>query len=290
MTEPSNRPVSYEGLKSMSSLGDTSAYGEAETLLYNLGVGFGRDPMDEDELAFVYEAKLRAAPTMGAVLGAAQRTIIDSGLDFTRIVHGEQRLTLHRPLPTGAAIVADEQVVEVYDKGAGRGLLVLVEKQVRRRDTGELLCTNTATVFARGDGGIDAPALKPPTPHPIPNRAPDIVAQTAVRPEQAFLYALSGDRNPLHREPATARAAGFPRPILQGLATYGMACRVILAEICGYDADRIYRFDARFSAPVFPGETLTVEMWQDAPVVSYRVKVKDRDALAIDNGYCELRT
>jgi len=122
----------------------------------------------------------------------------------------------------------------------------------------------------------------------FPARAPDLVHECDTRADQAFLYALSGDRNPLHRDPAIAKMAGFPRPILHGLCTYGTACRAIVSTVCKYDATKITGFDVRFSAPVFPGETIVTEMWIDGAIVSFRSKVKERDAVVINNGKCTL--
>ena len=122
----------------------------------------------------------------------------------------------------------------------------------------------------------------------LPTRAPDLVHEADTRQDQAFIYALSGDRNPLHRDPSFAKMAGFPRPILHGLCSYGTACRSIISTVCKYDSKKIVGFDARFSAPVFPGETIVTEMWVDGNIVSYRCKLKERDVVVINNGKCTL--
>jgi acyl dehydratase len=159
---------------------------------------------------------------------------------------------------------------------------------IRLKDTGEKLCTLSSTTFARGDGGFGGPKEGAPEPHAIPDRKADLVHDCDTRPDQAFLYALSGDRNPLHRDPKVAKMAGFPRPILHGLCTYGTACRAIVSTVCHYDAAKITGFDVRFSAPVFPGETIATEMWVDGNIVSFRCKVKERDLMVINNGKCTL--
>jgi acyl dehydratase len=156
------------------------------------------------------------------------------------------------------------------------------------KQSGEKLCTLVGTAFARGDGGFGGPKDGAPEPHAIPARAPDLVHEANTRPDQAFLYALSGDRNPLHRDPNVARMAGFPRPILHGLCTYGIACRSVLSIVCDYDPARITGFDVRFSAPVFPGETIVTEMWVDGAIVSFRSKVKERDVVCLNNAKCTL--
>ena len=204
------------------------------------------------------------------------------------VVHGEQRLTVHKPLPAYADVVYDERIVGAWDKGKDKGALIVSEKAIREKKTGDKLCTVSATIFARGDGGFGGPKEGAPEPHPIPDRAPDLVHEADTRPDQAFLYALSGDRNPLHRDPKIAKMAGFPRPILHGLCTYGTACRSILTAACAYDPARIVGFDARFSAPVFPGETIATDMWIDGQIVSFRSRVKERDVICINNGKCTL--
>ena len=257
-------------------------------MLYALGAGFMRDPLNAKELPFVYENGLRAVPTMATVLAFAQSVIGRTGTNFLMLVHGEQRLTLHKPLPAAAEIVPEDRIVGVYDKGKDKGALIVSEKIIRDRTTGEKLCTLSATAFARGDGGFGGPKEGAPVPHPIPARAPDLVHEADTRPDQAFLYALSGDRNPLHRDPNVAKMAGFPRPILHGLCTYGTACRSVLSAVCDYDPARIAGFDARFSAPVFPGETIATEMWVDGAIVSFRSRVKEREVVCLNNGKCTL--
>jgi acyl dehydratase len=204
------------------------------------------------------------------------------------VVHGEQRLTMHKPLPVAAEILADERVLGAFDKGKEKGAVIVTEKIIREKTTGDKLCTLVNTTFARGDGGFGGPKDGAPEPHAIPTRAPDLVHDCDTRPDQAFIYALSGDRNPLHRDPNVAKMAGFPRPILHGLCTYGTACRAIISTVAKYDPTKITGFDVRFSAPVFPGETISTEMWVDGPVVSFRSKVKERDLVVLNNGKCTL--
>jgi len=280
--------IDYDQLMQLKSEGVEFAYAERETMLYALGIGFGRDPLNERELPFVYENGLRAVPTMATVFAWGHSPIARSGVNFLLLVHGEQRLTTHKPLPPYGEIIADERIVGAWDKGKDKGALIVSEKVIRDKRTGEKLCTLVGSAFCRGDGGFGGPKEGAPEPHPLPVRAADLVHEADTRPDQAFVYALSGDRNPLHRDPNVARMAGFPRPILHGLCTYGTACRSLLSTVCNYDPAKIAGFDARFSAPVFPGETIVTEMWVDGPIVSFRSRVKERDVVCLNNGKCTL--
>jgi acyl dehydratase len=288
-------PIDYDEIMQMKASGLEARYDDKDTILYALGVGFMRDPLDEKELPFVYENALKVVPTFASVL---PRGVYTDGrplppqpfskLNFLMIVDGERRIQFHKPLPPMAEIISDERVVGVFDKGADKGALLVLERVVSDKSTGDKLCTVTATIFARGDGGFGGPKEGAPQPHTLPMRTPDIVKESDTRPDQAFLYALSGDRNPLHRDPRFAKMAGFPRPILHGLCTYGTACRAVLGSVASYDPARITGFDARFSAPVFPGETIITEMWVDGNIVSFRARAKGRDATVLNNGKCTL--
>ena len=282
-------PVTYDSLMSLKSEGDEFTYTDKETMLYALGVGMGRDPLNADELPFVYENGLKTVPTMASVLAWGQSTLGRAGINFMLVVHGEQRLTMHKPLPPAATIIADERVTGAVDKGPGKGALIFTEKTIRLKDTNELLCTTGGTIFARGDGGFGGPSTGGPAVHAIPDRTPDAVCASDTRVDQALLYRLSGDRNPLHSDPNFAKMAGFPKPILHGLCSYGTACRAVLQTMCNYDHTLITGFDVRFSSPVFPGETIITEMWKDGNVVSFRSKLKERDVVVLNNGKCTLK-
>ncbi len=281
-------PINYDEIMQLKSTGDTFRYTDREAMLYALGVGFMRDPMNPQELKYVYENDLQTVPTFATVIGWGQATLARSGINYLMVVHGEQRLTLHKPLPVEAEVIADERVAGAIDKGEGKGALILMEKVIREKKSGDKLCTLGVTIFARGDGGFGGPKDGAPVPHALPVRAPDLEVACDTRPDQALLYALSGDRNPLHRDPNVAKMAGYPRPILHGLCTYGTACRAVISSVCKYDAKKITGFDARFSAPVFPGETIVTEIWVDGSVVSFRCKLKERDVVVLNNGKCTL--
>jgi acyl dehydratase len=179
-------------------------------------------------------------------------------------------------------------VVEIVDKGPGKGAIVYSERLLSDQATGERIATIVQTTFCRGDGGFGGPPREQRPVHPIPDRAPDLVCDLPTRPETALIYRLSADRNPLHADPAVAQAAGFPRPILHGLATFAVAGHAVLKTVCGYDPARLTAIAGRFSAPVFPGETIRTEMWCDGPVVSFRARVVERDVVALNNGRAEI--
>jgi acyl dehydratase len=264
-------------------------YTAKDTMLYALGLGLGHDPMNEDELAFVYEKNLRALPTMACVLAQSRAWREQpTGIDWLKVVHGEQSFRIHKPLPTSGTLIGKMRIADVVDKGAGKGAVLHTERTLWDKDTGAQIATLVHTTFCRGDGGFGGAKRESPPPHAIPDLVPDSVCDLPTRPEAALIYRLSGDYNPLHSDPAHAKAAGFPRPILHGLATFGIAGHALLKTLCGYDPDKLTAMEGRFSAPVFPGETIRTEIWRDGNVVSYRARVAGRDVVAITNGRAEI--
>ena len=268
-------------------------YTDRDSLLYAVAIGMGKDPMDESELAYVCETMgNKVVPTAATVLSRAdraptQRSNIMSKMNYVLMLHGEQRLQIHQPLPPSADILVSNRVTGIYDKGEGKGALLTNETLVKLA-SGDPLFTLSATLFYRGDGGFGGSDAGAPTPHPIPDRAPDAICELPQRRDQAMVYALCGDRNPLHRDPGIARKAGFDAPILHGLCSYGIACHGVLKTMADYDQTRIGGFDVRFSSPVFPGETHVIEMWRDDNIVSFRTRIKERNVIAINNGKCTM--
>lgn len=269
------------------------SYTDRDSLLYAVAIGLGRDPMDPKELEYVCETVgNRVVPTAATVLsrpnwlGGNSQTLM-SKMNFALMLHGEQRLVMHQPLPAAAETLISTRTTGVYDKGEGKGALLISETDVKLSD-GSPLVTLGSTLFYRADGGFGGQSEGAPVPHPLPDREPDAVCEMPGRIDQAILYALCGDRNPLHRDPEFARKAGFDRPILHGLCSYGIACHAVLKTILDYDQSRITGFDVRFSAPVFPGETQIVDLWQDGKVISFRVRIKERGVVSINNGKCTI--
>ena len=274
--------ISYPAILDLKAEGLRFSWTDKDAMLYALGVGLGADPLNQKELPFVYENGLMAVPTLATVIAFNTRLLAASGLNFAMVVHGEQFVAWNKTLPPEGEAVATSRVAAAYDKGE-RGAILIVET-VLSEPGGEELATLRSSVFARGDGGFGGPANGEDKPHPIPDRAPDQSLDFQTRPDQALIYRLSGDRNPLHADPAFAKAVGFPRPILHGLCTYGVTCRAMLQAYTDFDPAPIRSHQARFSAPVFPGETITVDLWRDGDVVSFEARVKERQATVIKNG------
>ena len=278
--------ITYDFLMAQCASNAAHAYTERDSMLYAMAVGMGRDPFDARELDFVYERRgtLRTVPSQ-AVTVARHHLIYDIGLDVPKMLHGEQKLTLHRPLPAAAEVLADHRVSEVVDRGPAKGLLIQTETRVRLQDGTPLFGVHNL-YFARGDGGIGSPATLPNTTQPMPARVPDLVRVTHTLPWQALLYRLTGDRNVIHADPDIARQMGFNGPILHGSATLGIACREVLAGVCDYDPARMKSLGTRFTAVVYPGDRIETDIWVDANQVRFRCRVPERNAVVLDHGEC----
>ncbi len=267
---------------------------QRDTMLYALGVGLGADPMDEKQLRFVYEKNLTALPTMAVVLAAPSAWLKKTDTGFgTKSVHGEQMFTLHKPLPVDGVLVGVPKLASVVDKGIeggkNRGAVIITERKVYEKKTGDLICTQVSSSFCRGDGGFDGPTGPSRDPHKLPDSAPQFNCDLPTLPQAALIYRLSGDYNILHSDPSHAQKVGFPRPILHGLCTFGVAGHAMLKTLCDYDTARFKGMEARFSSPVYPGETLRTEMWKSGNVVSFRCTVPARDNIVVlNNGRAEI--
>lgn len=266
-------------------------YTVKDVILYALGLGFGLNPTDPDELKFVYENGLQVFPTMPVVLGHPGPWMSDpaSGIDMSRVLHAEQALELLRPFPVEATIVARNRVLDVIDKGAGKGALICMERSLFDKASGDLLCTQLSNALARGNGGFADSPSGGPRPQQIPEREPDECIELGISPQAALIYRLSGDYNILHADPAVAAKAGFKAPILHGLASFGMAARALMLAFGATNGLRLRRISLRFSAPVYPGDTLLTQIWRDGNEASFRSLVVERDAVVLNNGFASFQ-
>lgn len=262
------------------------AYDARDVILYALGVGVGADPLSPAHLRYVYEEDLKALPSFAVVLGhpGFWPRDLPTGLDWRRIVHGEQTLSVHRPLPVTGAVRSRSRILGVSDKGDGKGAVIAYARDLFI--DGLLTATIGQTLFCRGDGGMGSAGEAPPALAETPARAPDAEDRLATVRQAALIYRLSGDLNPLHADPEVAASAGFSQPILHGLATYGAATFSLLNAL-GEDPDRLRRIDCRFRNPVLPGDTLATQIWTAGSQVHFSVRAIERAVEVISHGYAE---
>ncbi len=284
-------PIDYDTLKTWRFADQVDPYDARDCMLYALSLGYGADPMDASGLPFVYERGLRVVPSLLTVIGAPGAWATDprTGIDWMQILHGEHRLTVHAlPEPQGT-LRSRTHVARIVDKGAGRGALVITERSITDEATGKHLATIEHTSFCRADGGIGR-SDEPPAALPTPPRAPPGASVSLpTLPGAALLYRLNGDRNPIHADPAAARTAGFERPILHGLCTYGMACRAVLKACCDNDPARLASLALRFSAPFVPGDTLRIDLWRDGAHVNFQGVSQQTEKVVLSHGHATLR-
>ena len=286
--------IHYQQLKARAFEPVRQHYTQRDTMLYALSLGVGNDPLDSKNLPLVYEGMdqpLQALPTMSSVLGYPGFWMKqeDSGIDWVKLVHGEQRTTIHQPVPVDAKVVGKTRVTRIIDKGAGKGAIVVSERSLEGED-GTLYATLEQVTFCRGDGGYSQELGGQPSDESLPalaatpETAPQWTFEHRIRPEAALLYRLMGDYNPLHADPRVAQAAGFEKPILHGLATYGMVGHALVMTACGGDASQLRSIHARFSSPVYPGETLRTEIWQSGKSLKFRALVVERNIVVLSHG------
>lgn len=280
-------PINREFLLDWQMEPVIETYSEKDAMFYALSLGLGSDPLDPLQLQYVYEDNLKVFPTYPVVLCSPQGWALNpnAGLDYRMMVHSEQTLKLHRPLPTAGTLRGVTRVVDVIDKGEGRGALLYLSREIYDEASGAHLATVGGTAFARADGGFGGPAGPLLQPHRLPERPVERTLEVQTSPQAALLYRLNGDRNPIHASPEIARSAKFPRPILHGMATYAISAGVLLNAYAEGRPEALRELNARFSAPLFPGEKLTFESWRDGNLVSFRVRVAERDVTVLDNGY-----
>ncbi len=281
--------LNYERIMAYRPADIAVSYGPRDCILYALGIGLGMDPLDSRQLKFVYErAGLQAFPTMAAVLGWPGRMTDPAfGLDETMVVAAELKVTLARPLAAADDLVSRPRIKEVVDRGPGGPAIILAARDLLARDGTPVACVES-NLLARKHGGFGGRTSTLPEPHAIPEGAPERVCDLPTTPNLALLYRLTGDENPLHADPERAKAAGFPRPILHGAATFGIAAHAVLRQL-DYSVERLASISARFSRPVFPGETIRTELWPTPTHISFQCRVIGRNDIVLSNGLATVR-
>ncbi|CAM5375836.1 dehydrogenase [Streptomyces spiroverticillatus] len=254
-----------------------AVWGHKDVQLYHLGLGAGVPATDPAELRYTLESKLHVLPSFATVAGAGMAMM--GGLaapgievDLAAVLHGGQTVTLHRPIPTEGDATLTSTVEAVYDKGKAA---VIVLRSVAADADGPLW-TNDSSIFVRGEGGFGGDR-GPSVRLEVPSREPDFTVTRPIREEQALLYRLSGDWNPLHADPDFAKLAGFDKPILHGLCTYGMTLKAVVDTVLGGDVTRVTSYATRFAGVVFPGETLRIRMWTGDGRTQVTVTAAERD-------------
>ena len=284
-----------------ASLGESQGcYEPDDVILYHLGVGAGFDATGSAELEYTFEKNLKVLPSFAVVAGSsftsrARKTRSGGGglfnvegLEFNpaMLLHGEQEITLHRPLPTSASFTTKSRVADIFDKG--KAALVVFENN-SIDDAGEPLFSSRMSAFIRGEGGFGGPS-GPKVGNVVPDRAPDGVVERPTLAQQALLYRLNGDKNPLHADPEFAKMGGFDTPIIHGLCSYGIACKAIVDDALSGDVSQVASYAARFRGVAFPGETYLVSYWKEGDTILLEAKSKERDAIIISNAAITLRS
>lgn len=273
----------------------TYCYNERDVALYALGIGAPADPLDQDELKFVYELSsvgFQVFPTFAVVFSYEFNRSVPmgdiAGIKYhpMKVVHGEQFLRVFRALPMSATVTSTITISDIYDKGSG--LLMVIDIMSCLQD-GAKLATARHSLFFRGLGGFGGE--RGPSSHWIlPDREPDFVVEESTDAAQALLYRLAGDDNPLHADPELVASGGYEKPILHGLCTMGFASRAILKRCGDNDPNRFKSVNVRFSSHVFPGDTLVTEMWRESDeVIHFQAKVKERAGPVLSHGIMQLR-
>jgi acyl dehydratase len=278
-------PIDMEKVPGAILPGTTFSWSEEDVILYNLGVGAGNPPTSPGELKYTYEGDLQVVPAFGTippfemVMGIGGLDGLQ--IDLVQILHGYQTLTLHRPLPTSGAVIQTGRIVDVYDRQ--RGAMIVVEVVSTLEGSTEPLVTNVSGVYVRGEGGFGGDP-GPAAGNDAPDREPDQVVESPTLPQQALLYRISsGDKNPLHADPGFAAFAGFDRPILHGLCTYGIVSKAVVETVLGGDPGLVSSFTARFNGHVFPGETLVTRIWTEGDRHLISTETLERGTTVLSN-------
>jgi len=271
--------------------GGEGSWNKDQVILYHLGIGAGVPQTDPRELSYTYEKNLKVMPSFGVipVFGSLGGIATVPGLagefNFMLLLHGEQDIEVRKPIPTDAKVKTSGKVAGLYDKG--KAALCILETETKD-ESGDVLFVNRFSLFLRGAGGFGGEA-GPKAGNVAPERAPDYVVESPTLPQQALLYRLSGDKNPLHADPEFAKMGGFDKPILHGLCSYGIVCKAAVDHAIGGDTAKVARYQARFAGVVFPGETIVTSLWNEGGKILIAAKTKERGTPVISNAAITLR-
>jgi acyl dehydratase len=268
------------------------SWAQDDVILYHLGVGPGMEkPTDPKELEYTYEKNLKVLPSFAVVPVFSSLTSLAAipgvKINFALVLHGEQAIEIHKPIPVVSEAVSEGRVAGLYDKG--KAALIVLEVETKEKSTGDKLFTNYFSVFARGEGGFGGDS-GPKAGNQPPEREPDLVTESRTLPQQALIYRLSGDKNPLHADPEFAKIGGFDTPILHGLSSYGVVCKSVVDELLDGAVERVAGYTARFAGVVYPGETIVTSMWKEGDKILISAKTKERDTPVISNCAITMRS
>lgn len=263
-------------------------YGFRDAILYALGIGLPFSPGESDDLNFLIEDRLRVLPSFNVVLASPGMwpKIPDLEIDWVKVLHMAHAVRFHAPLPPKALVLSRARVTSIYDRGADKGSVCYLERSVTDAQGGAAYATIVQTVALRGNGGFGGDPLPKAARPAMPERRPDHVERITHSGRAAYLYRLSGDYNPLHADYDVARKAGFKKPILHGLASFGTACAVILRAFCDGDPARMRSLDLRFAGVVYPGDTLEFSCWREDGQVLFEARTEDR--VVLDQGVSDI--
>ncbi|KAL7641340.1 UNVERIFIED_CONTAM: hypothetical protein RMT77_008479 [Armadillidium vulgare] len=304
-SEPGNKTVNHNSSAPTHSSGPLAAVGHSmknypysfeskDVILYALGVGVSTK--DENSLKFLYEGDEDFCPLPTFAIIPAQEALMSSGfflklpgwnVNLAKVLHGEQYIEIHKPIPTSGTLISDVKITDVLDKGSGA---VMIAEVRTVNEKGDLIATSQWSVFVVGDGGFNGPRNSSnvvPLASP-PDRKPDVVSTFKTSVDQPALYRLCGDRNPLHIDPSFAALGGFEEPILHGLCSFGISAKAILKEFCNNDVSKFKAIKTRFAKPVIPGQTLVTSMWKVGNRIFFETSVKENNKVCLSGGYVDI--
>jgi acyl dehydratase len=269
-------PLDAQRLLSREFPGRLFTYDNRQSILYALAAGMGQDPLDRRELDFVIEPRL-VLPSQVTAIAWDYRFIDNSGINETLILHGAQSIRMHSALPAAGSVISHFRVTDIHDKGPGKGAVIVAEILLSEEGTGRAISTSRWTSYARGEGGFGGERGPAEVKWIRPGRAPEHVVATPTSTVQSLMYRLLGDTNPLHCDPRVAAEAGYERPIMHGLCTYGIVCRSLVVTVCGHDPDALGEMNLTFRAPAYPGDTVVTQVWRNPRGIALRAFARERD-------------